>query len=59
MKRLLQVFDLTVGEQRVVILLVAGLVLFAAGKAYFNRPESPPPAANVNNQPSPSPGIFP
>lgn len=59
MKRLFQVFELTVGEQRVIILLLASLMLFAAAKAYLNQPRPHSIQSDGQDQPSPSPGIRP
>lgn len=59
MKRLLQVFELTIGEQRVIVVLLASLVLFAAARAYLNQPKPHSSASDAIDQPSPSPGIRP
>lgn len=59
MKRLLRVFELTVPEQRVVIVLLSLLVLFVAVK-HHRRAADPAPSPNdLSAQPSPSPGMRP
>jgi hypothetical protein len=56
MKRLLAVFELTVPEQRVVILLLSVLIAVAATRSYRAEKLTRAP---VVTQPSPSPGILP
>ncbi|MGI9089361.1 MAG: hypothetical protein ACR2HH_16735 [Chthoniobacterales bacterium] len=56
MKRLRDVFELTVPEQRAIVFLVGILVAVAAVKTY--RVEKPV-APRAQTQPSPSPGIRP
>ncbi len=56
MKRLLAVFELTVPEQRVVIVLLSILIALAAAKTYRAEKHARVPATA---QPSPSPGILP
>ena len=61
-KRLLQIAELTVPEQRVVVFVLCALVAFVTLKTYRDAAKhesgSAPPAA-VADQPSPSPGIRP
>ena len=56
MKKLLGVFELTVSEQRVIIVLLSIFVAVIALRSY--RAQHSPPAA-IEAQPSPSPGIRP
>ena len=56
-KRLLNVVELTVPEQRVVIFAVCALLAFVALKTHRDRASDSPAAAS--DQPSPSPGIRP
>ena len=56
MKRLLAVFELTVPEQRVVILLLSILLIVVAARSYRAEKLTRAP---VVVQPSPSPGILP
>ena len=62
MKRFLAMFELTVGEQRVVIVLLLTLVLFAALRTRWGATEpggkESDPAAALD-QSSPSPGTGP
>ncbi len=59
MKKLLDVFELTVAQQRAIIILLGALVLFVALKSYRDARLYPPPALPPLDQPSPSPGIRP
>jgi hypothetical protein len=59
MKRLREVFTLTVAEQRVILFAFATLVLFGAAKTYRARAADPAPIVEARDQPSPSPGIRP
>ncbi len=56
MKRLRGVFDLTVPEQRVIIVLLSLLVIFVALRTYHGAKLDGRP---VELQPSPSPGTRP
>jgi len=57
MKRLWRVFELTVAEQRVVVVVLLGVVGFVGLKTYRQLTRTVSPAATT--QPSPSPGILP
>ena len=59
MRRLREVFTLTVAEQRVILFVFAALVLFAAAKSYRDRAADAAPIVETRDQPSPSPGIGP
>lgn len=61
-KRLLQVGELTVPEQRLVIFLLCALVAFVALRSYRSgarEKEQSPTPSSLADQPSPSPGIRP
>ncbi len=54
MKKLRRVFELTVAQQRAIIVLLLLYVIYVLYDLFGNAPIKPPPA-----QPSPSPGILP
>ena len=56
MKRLRGVFELTVPEQRVIILILSVLIAVMVAKNYRTTNPAPSP---VEAQSSPSPGILP
>ena len=56
MKRWRRVFRLTVPEQRVIIALLLGWILYLAYVSYRSANHPPP---TLDAQPSPSPGIRP
>jgi hypothetical protein len=57
MKKLWRVFELTVQEQRAIIVLLAVYVGYVAYEAH--RVTRPQPLTPNESQPSPSPGILP
>jgi hypothetical protein len=60
MKRIHEVFTLTVSEQRVIVALVTALVVFAAITTYRDAARDAPRAVETAyDQPSPSPGMGP
>ena len=61
MKRIGAVFELTVPEQRVILVLLLALIALVAIEDYrdSNRHRPPSVAAAAEDQPSPSPGILP
>jgi hypothetical protein len=59
MRRLREVFTLTVAEQRVIVFAFVALVLFVAAKTYRDRDADSAPIIEARDQPSPSPGIRP
>lgn len=59
MKKVFAVFQLTVAQQRAIILLLGALVLFVALKSYRHARLYPPLRPPAFDQPSPSPGIRP
>ena len=60
MKRLRELTMLNVGEQRVIIAVLAALVVSVAAKAYYGRSQDGRTIPiTTTDQPSPSPGIRP
>jgi len=51
------IFDLTKGEQRIVILILAALVAFALSKHFLENRSQPPPATSAST-PTTSPAIH-
>jgi hypothetical protein len=59
MRRLREVFTLTVAEQRVIVVVFVALVLLITAKTYRDRLGESASLVETRDQPSPSPGIRP
>ncbi len=59
MKRFLAMFDLTVAEQRTIVLVMVAIVAFCAGKTYRDKAAEQTPREEAYAQRSPTPGTRP